>query len=309
VQLSNIVPFEKGVEKMAALQHIVVGVDFTDQADSALTQAVELAVKRESRLSVLHIIDEKMLRYWETLPIPPADVEGKLLEETKKKVQACVATVQPEGFELEAHVFFGKPAKSMLDYCHQEHSDLLIVGQRGATLLERLLLGSTAERLMRLSDVPVLMVRPGSESKFQNIMVGTDCTAGSISAVSFAASLAKAEDAKLNIVYVSDDTLDLVGPDQQQRERAHQNFESFLAMSELNLDGVTFEKHLAYGIPRTEMLSLSKKLGVDLLILGTAGRSGLSGFILGNTAESIAPALECSLLTIKAGTQNGTDHD
>lgn len=285
---------------MKTYQNIVVGVDFSDPSQAALRHAIELAVRQQSRLSILHIIDDNLSQYWDVLPLSPIEMEEQLLQKTKVFLDEKLQQYELNGIEYEAHVIFGKPFQALQDYCEQEHADLLIVGQRGATLLEKVLMGSTAERLIRTSRIPLLTVHANSPSRFRRIIAATDFSELSIQAINKAVEFAMLEQAELHIVHVSDDTLDVLGPDQQQRERAEANLEKFLQHESLKFQGMGYRTHIAYGVPHNELVQYTHHLQADLIVMGYAARSGILGILLGNTAEAVSSKLSCSLLTIQS---------
>lgn len=283
-------------------QHIVVGVDFTEQAEAALQLAAQLAVKRQARLSVLHVIDDQLARYWDALPLSPTDIEEKLLSETKQKIETQLQQAAAlSSVSYEAHVFFGRPVQTLAEYCDKEHADLLVTGQRGAGILEKLLLGSTAERLLRQAELPLLTVHPSTKAPLRTVVAAVDCTAHATAALSAAIKLCHTENIELAILYVCEDFLDGMEPDEAQKEQAKQALLEYLDQPALQaLQQIRYQTHVAFGVPYGELLSFTKEIGADVLVMGHAGRTGMMGFLLGNTAETIASDLSCSLLTVKS---------
>jgi len=76
-----------------------------------------------------------------------------------------------------------------------------------------------------------------------------------------------------------------------------QQFRAFLAQSQQ--ESVKLETHLLWGSPANQTLNLATQLGTDLIVLGTVGRNGVEGLLLGNTAESVLVHCDCDVLAVK----------
>jgi len=68
----------------------------------------------------------------------------------------------------------------------------------------------------------------------------------------------------------------------------------------LGVDRKQIQMHLSWGIPSQEIWRISQHQGADLIVIGTVGRSGIKGVLLGNTAEKVLDTCDCSILTVKA---------
>lgn len=140
---------------------IVVGIDQTRESDAALDRALELA-RREPAAEV-HVVSVAspygaFVRFDGHGKDMPLDEAGLVLaEEVKHKLGA--AAIGP-GLRVAAHVRTGKAAQEIAQVAADLEADLVVVGSRGRRGAERLLLGSTAETVVRIAPCPVLVVRP-----------------------------------------------------------------------------------------------------------------------------------------------------
>lgn len=294
---------------MSLYRHIVVGTDFSSQADLAVNSAISLAVQHSARLSLLHIIDERVMQYNEVLPLSPGEMEEMLRQETKRKLSDLLEAQDLEDLAYEVHVIFGKPHVEIDKYCAENDGELVVLGQRSEKLLKQLLLGSTAERLLRHTRVPTLLVAPDGNLKWENILAPVDFSETSKSSLEHAIQLAKDSNAELHVLHVSEDTpfaslaglLPLNETDNIRdtyEANIQEEFDKFL--SSVDFRGVKYVREFRRGAASTEIKLVAESTKADIIVMGSVGRTGVRGILIGNTAERVARTLQCSLLTIKA---------
>jgi nucleotide-binding universal stress UspA family protein len=148
-----------------ALARILVPVDFSEHSGSALAHAREIAASYESKLQVLHVIEETVH--------PGFYVTGKtsiydLRPDIGKRTQDAMKKLLDEtpGPEVEAGFFTadGRAHKAILEFAEKKKSDLIVIATHGLTGLQHLLLGSTAEKVVRRARCPVFTVKSFGKS-------------------------------------------------------------------------------------------------------------------------------------------------
>lgn len=148
---------------MKSIRHILVPIDFSKSARAALSAAVDMAEKYEANIDLLHVIP------------PPSYVplertifgEGKektiddAMRSSAEKQLAQVVAALPEGIQerVSTHLEMGVPSKTIVRYAEAEKTDLVVMGTRGRTGLDEIIIGSVAERVLRRCPCPVLTVR------------------------------------------------------------------------------------------------------------------------------------------------------
>jgi universal stress protein A len=137
-------------------QHVLVPVDFSADAEQALDYAMRLARTLHARLTLLHVIEPLAVGSMDALPYAfVQDLEDKI-------TQAMVPyreRVQAAGLRCDFAIMHGVPFHVIVDIARKEKTDLIIMGTHGRTGLRHVLLGSVAERVVRLAPCPVLVVR------------------------------------------------------------------------------------------------------------------------------------------------------
>ena len=142
-------------------RRILVAIDDSEESDDALAHAFD--VHADDEFVVLHVINPDR---WISAG---DDEEGELyysaeLEESIKRaaddlLAEAAGTAREAGIDAETVRVFGQPAAAILEYVEENPVDQIVMGSRGRTGLDRLLLGSVAERVVRRSPVPVTVVR------------------------------------------------------------------------------------------------------------------------------------------------------
>jgi nucleotide-binding universal stress UspA family protein len=140
-------------------QHILVPIDFSAYADRALDFAMALASKLPARLTLLHVIHIIPLGLAEGgAPLPYTYIET-LEAEVQQSLETYSKRVQEVGLDCDTMVMHGIPFQSIIDVARDKQVDLIIMGTHGRTGLKHILLGSVAEKVVRLAPCPVLITR------------------------------------------------------------------------------------------------------------------------------------------------------
>ena len=146
-----------------AVQHILVPTDFSAYADQALAYAIALAQALQARLTLLHVFHLSPLSVGE---MPPAVLTATLHEmetNAQQRMQATLARVHHAGLQVDSAIIEGLPFQTILDTAKDKGVDLIIMGTHGRTGLTHVLMGSVAEKILRLAPCPVLVTRKTTE--------------------------------------------------------------------------------------------------------------------------------------------------
>lgn len=148
---------------MLQFKKILCPTDFSEPASEALSVAGELAQAFSAELIVLHVVEPLPIVEAPTEWIGPTGFEvgsyQKMLGDVAKEtLHRHAAQRLPKALEVKEEVVHGAPAQKIVDVAIREHADLVVIATHGRTGLRHLLLGSVAERVMRLSSCPVLAI-------------------------------------------------------------------------------------------------------------------------------------------------------
>jgi nucleotide-binding universal stress UspA family protein len=227
------------------------------------------------------------------------------------------------GIAVTTRVATGIPSEEVITAARAEDSDLIVVGTRGKTGLAHILLGSTAERVIRGAPCPVLAVRTepvdieqeGSGSRpvtLERILVPVDFSDCSLDALEYAAVVAQQAEASLTLVHVLEPVTYGLDFTLDQSKTRHSEVESWRKRleelaSSLRAFHISVESRLWGGLPVDSILDAAQTLPCDLIVMGTHGRRGISHAISGSVAEAVLRKARVPVLTVRSP-KFGPDH-
>jgi universal stress protein E len=308
---------------MPPFHNILVGVDLTQYnaatlqpslvAREVVRQALWLAGNTSGRLTFFSALNISS----ETLPhLDVADVRH-LTTTAERNVHAIlhglVEQARDRGITAVAKLAIGGAWLEVVREVMREKYDLLLIGTRDRHGLGRMLFGSAAIKLVRRCPCPVWVAKPEAEPGHLNILVASDLTPVSEKALGLAVQLARLTPATVHLLHIVDFPLDHIWstglPDVKEeayrrdvRQKAEQGLRAQLEHVVGGGPSVNVHVHLVDdpgGLPDEGILGFIQTHAIDLLVMGTIGRTGFSGAMIGNTAECLLPELTCSLLAVK----------
>jgi nucleotide-binding universal stress UspA family protein len=141
-------------------ERILVPTDGSPAAEAAVEQAVSLAAQYDATLHALYVVDTSA---YSTIEAGAEIIINALEEEGEAAVQEIAEAGEEAGVDVETTVTAGTAYRSILEYVDDHDVDLVVMGTHGRRGLDRYLLGSVTERVVRTADVPVLTVRHKSD--------------------------------------------------------------------------------------------------------------------------------------------------
>ena len=143
---------------LAGAKNILVPVDFSRYSNKAYLYALDMARCSEGRICLLHVLDTELVR-----GVAHVETEERFLarmrSRAEKRLHALYHKHEDEGVQVDIIFREGKPHKEILKTAKEEGVDIIIMGSRGRTGMERALFGSVAEKVARLCTVPVLLIK------------------------------------------------------------------------------------------------------------------------------------------------------
>ncbi|MFC4359465.1 universal stress protein [Halobium salinum] len=137
-------------------EHILLPTDGSESAEAAIDHAIDLAVRYDATLHVLYVVDTAAFG---DLPHDTSVVLEGFEEVGRAAVERVADRARETGVPVETDLVHGLPRDEIVDYVEAEGIDLVVMGTHGRTGLGRMVLGSTTERVVRRSPVPVVTVR------------------------------------------------------------------------------------------------------------------------------------------------------
>lgn len=257
-----------------------------------------------------------------------ADVVENVLQGGGKILENLVRQAQSEGVQAESTSVAGEGWLEIIQQVVRAKHDLVVVGKNDTTRLGYILFGNSSLKLMRRCPCPVLITQPvtfarailgadvrsgaGSNGSHFNIAVATDLEPSSEQALQLGIALAKQMNAYLHVLHVVEYDLQYVCnigfPDAKQesyrrqiREQAQETLQAQLAKTDYQTLGPRLKMHLAgdINVPDVAIQHFIEANHIHLLVMGTLGRGGTGGIMIGNTTERLLPRVHCSVLAVK----------
>jgi len=297
---------------------VLCPVDFSDSSRAALVYAAAIADHFATRLTVLAVDDPLLAE-----AAAAAELVPSLAEETEHELQrvcrAVLGQPVPGPKQLELRVRIGKPATEILREARETATGLIVMGSRGHTGVRKVFFGSTTERVLRETFVPVLVTppdRPTGHSltdfarQVSHVLAPVDLTAASHRQVSVAATIAQALSVPLLIAHVLEPIviptrvrLTLAGTDTSRRERAEERLHEIVASA---AGHVSTETLVMGGDPAEEIVKLRDARHANLIVMGLHS-SELLGPRMGSVTYRVI-ALSRGLVLAVPPDLEATDH-
>lgn len=274
------------------MKRILIPVDFSEQAQRAIESAAQIAKRTNAEIYLLHMID---------LPSNEADLDDRadasspakllFLRKVHEKIEELMNVDVLKGIKVHEEVRFHKTFSGIIDYSKELGIDLIVMGSQGATGLKELFIGSNTEKVVRNSNVPVLVVKKGMAQTGLNKHVFasnfSDKTKPSFGRfLEFSAIF----DAEVHLLFVN--TVHNFEATQETSKRIRQFIAGFdMPKHSLNIyNDVSIEKGI---------LNFAKELDADLIALNTHQRSGLSSMFNESISEDLVNHAYKPVITFK----------
>lgn len=292
---------------MLSIRRILWPTDFSTGAGRAFPYAAALASWHEAELHVLNVQENggRETGMDDSFPVSQ-DTLSDLLNaqgDPPQHVDLDALTLVQEQREN------GSPAATIVSYVEEHDVDLVVTGTHGRRGLQRLLIGSVAEEVLRTAPCPVLTVRGEKEVapawSVRNILVPVDFSDASVEALRHAKELALTHGAQITLLHAVEEVVypsaygiepaNLPGP--QVIDRVEQNLAE-IARTEIGYEHVVVQANVGYA-PST-ILDYAEGNEVDLIVIATHGRTGLERMLLGSVAERVVRRSPAPVFVVKS---------
>jgi nucleotide-binding universal stress UspA family protein len=279
---------------------ILIPTDGKDGTKPAITHGIQLAATYDATVHALYVVDLPYLSGSQAEQrVEP--LETKLNVEGRDATEAICEQAREHGLDVTETVETGLPFLSIIDYADAHDIDLVTMGTHGAGSSRAQFMGSTAKKVVRLSKMPVLTVRAvetAPTTEYTNLLLATDGTQGSQRAISHCSELAAAYDATVHVISVVDSRLTRKGSGREfMAEQAEQACTD--AVARISNTVVTTTSDVLNGRPADRILDYADDHDIDLVVLGTHGRSGIDRFVMGSVAETVLGRATTPVLTVR----------
>jgi nucleotide-binding universal stress UspA family protein len=275
------------------MKKILVPTDFSPQAENALKVAVQMAKRFDSEIFLLHMLELPLVNInpvsgSSSNELPEALFFMKL---AKKRFKELMSQDYLKGIKVHETVEFHQAFAGIMEISQKHNCDIIIMGSHGATGLKEIFIGSNAEKVVRNSTIPVMIIkndRPDFE--VNNLVFATDCNLKNKHTLSKVKKFAEKFDAILHLVYINTANNFVI------EEKAQKALEDFIKGEDLKnytlniYNDATVEKGI---------LNFAISNNAELIGISTNGRKGLDHFFNGSISEDLVNHVNIPIVTFK----------
>lgn len=288
---------------------ILIPTDGSKHALRAAEHGLYLARKFDASVHLISVADIQAAAEPFDIGGVDQDFIARLETEGENAINA-VDAILDETDSIQTAVLRGEPTEAILDYADDCDANILAMGTHGRTGLNRYIAGSVTERVVRLAEAPVLTVRATERSQvagdYDEILVPTDGSEPAATAVDHGLAIAQQTGARVHAVNIVDVGALSTSPNysipteliEHLKSEGQRATEAIATEArEAGLDAVTTVRE---GLPARDLLEYADENDIDLITMGTAGRTGLNRHLMGSTTERIIRHAEMPVFAVNA---------
>jgi nucleotide-binding universal stress UspA family protein len=272
---------------VAKLEKLLLATDRSSFSEGAVRESIDFAKRCSSRLYVMSVMETNP--EYETIG---AQFYQKEEEEATQYLASLKARAAQDGVsfcETALH-YAEEPCQCIVDEAEERNADMVILGRRGRRGLMKVLMGEVAARVVSHAPCKVLVVPRAARIEGRNILVATDGSEHSIAAAAEAIGIAKRCGGTVHVVSSAHSEAEL------GEAKAHVQQVADMASKE----GVPVETVTPIGKTHEAIVETAGGRGVDLIVMGTYGRTGLKRLLMGSSTEKVIGHASCAVLVVKA---------
>jgi len=274
------------------MSRILVPVDFSNRSEYAAKLAARIGKKTDCDIYLLHMVELPSgivdMGAGSNFSIPESMM---YLRKVKEKILSIKERYFSEGCNVKYAIRFQDPYDGIRDYSKKIGADLIIMGSQGVSDFEEMIIGSNTEKIVRTSEIPVIVVKTDADKfKIKNLVFASDFKEDK--KVAFQKFLKFASEFKSKIHLLKVNTPGKFESSFDTREKI-QNF-----ISELELPKHTINVYNDTSVVKG-VTNFSREINADLIALSTHGRSGLSSLFNGSITKSVSKTVLRPVITFK----------
>lgn len=280
------------------MKTILVPVDFSKPSENALQVAANLAKRNQAQIIVLHVMeiaeplmgtgqyyveDQKMLFF---------------MKLGQKKFSEFLDRPFLKGLKVTDSIEIGSTAMGISRTVEKNQVDLIVMGSKGSSGLEEVLIGSNTEKVVRSSEVPVLVIKNEMKNfDIQRMVFASDFGLKNLSAYHKAKKFALDFNAELKLLYIN-----TPGDKFKSTSEIRETMRAFLNNTEIPYSPENIQVFNDYSVDKG-VLNAASYMGADLIAMPTHGRKGLAHFFAGSIAEDVTNHSQIPVITFKIETE------
>lgn len=284
---------------MGRYRKILVAVDGSESSRNAFRQACKIARDDKSWITVITAIPFYQDQF--DILSTKEKVGMALREEGERILSDIKRLADEEDAFIKLRLEEGSAFDTIIDVSEEGGFDLIVMGRRGKSRLEKALVGSVAARVIGHSRMDVLVVPMNASVGWKNIIFPTDGSIYSKAAAEKAIDLAKSYEGQLKVVSVVDVTDEFQSEAPAAVEELVKKAKKFVEDVKKNAEaqGISAEAYVKEGETFKMITDIAGEAGSNLIVMGSHGSTGLKRLLMGSVTEKVIGYSPCPVLVIK----------
>ncbi|OVE81528.1 hypothetical protein BVY03_03510 [bacterium K02(2017)] len=285
-------------------KNLLIPYDFSESSHQALKYGLKLVQKFSSKLHIIHAVGVDMRHFPAGIIEWTKDMDSIFHQEIRKDVLKSVDE-EVLNNQIEIEIVQDQPDKVILNFIHEHHPDLVLMGTHGRGGFKHAILGSVAEKVIRHSQSPVWVVR--NQDDIKKVLLPVDFSEHTEEAVLTAMQFCDAFEAELHLAHVVSfgDMYQFFPnaapyPFEINEKKLKQQALADLTKLSQKHKSHQLHLHVVMGVVHQEIIALAQRSQCDIVLMPTHGRSGLGHLVLGSSAEMVIRYADRSVLTFLA---------
>jgi nucleotide-binding universal stress UspA family protein len=283
---------------MSIYKKVLIAIDGSETSMYALREYIRFSKAENPSITVVSVIppyEGDLAATWTN------NIITSIKKQCDASLSEAIKIAREEGVTIQALCEEGTIHEKIVDLADMENYDLIVMGKKGLSLIERAFVGSVTERVIGYSRQDVLVIPNGAKIGSRSLLVATDGSAYSEAAARKAIEIAMQSHGEIKALSVVDVTVEFM-------LRANEIYDTLVAKAKVFTD-VIKQKALAAGINAEALvrdgevyqviIDVAKEHQIDMIIMGSLGRTGIKRLLMGSTAERVLGHASFPVLIVK----------
>ncbi|MEW6620714.1 MAG: universal stress protein [bacterium] len=283
---------------MLRYKKILVAIDGSETSLHALKESFKFVQKGGCEITVVSVVPP----YTGDLDlVSVGDIMGSMKKPYQDALSQADELAKTEGVSIKTICEEGEIYERVVDLAKSENYDLIVVGRRGLRRLERILVGSVTARIIGHTQKDVLVIPGDTVIGWENVLLATDGSKCSQGATERAISFTKSYHRELKVVSVVDVPTEFYGEAPEVAETLIQQAKGFVdeVKEKAEADGIKVVTFVREGEAYKVITELAKNEKVDVIFMGSHGRTGLKRVLMGSVTEEVIGHTPCPVVVVK----------
>jgi len=283
---------------MSIYRKVLIAIDGSETSMHALREYIRCSKSENPNITVVSVIppyEGDLAATWTD------NITASIKKQCNVSLSEALKIAREEGITIQALCEEGAIHEKIVDLADMENYDLIVMGKKGLSLIERAFVGSVTARVIGYSRQDVLVIPNGAKIGWKNLLVATDGSAYSEAAARKAIEIALQSHGEIKALSVVDVTIEFI-------LRAHEIYDTLVAKAKGFTD-IIKQKALTSGIKAESLvrdgevyqviIDVAKEYQIDMIVMGSIGRTGIKRLLMGSTAERVLGNASFPVLIVK----------